>query len=102
MEARQFERAVETLEAYHAEFGSQADVEHLLGVAREEAAQTQRRSAAERCLNEAKALLQEERFEDAVRYMDWASEGFDHEFVIEGDEVVLANASRKGAAAVAA
>ncbi len=42
------------------------------------------------------------RFEDAVRYMDWASEDFDHDFSIEGDEVVVANASRQGSAAVAA
>ena len=29
------------------------------------------------------------RFDDMVRYMDWASEGFDHKFVVEGDEVVV-------------
>jgi poly-gamma-glutamate synthesis protein (capsule biosynthesis protein) len=27
------------------------------------------------------------RFEDAVRFMEWVSEGFDHKFSIEGDEV---------------
>lgn len=70
MEARQFDRAVEALEAYQAEFGSEADVEHLLGVAREEVAHTQRRSVVERCLNEAKSLLAEERFEDAVRVLE--------------------------------
>lgn len=42
------------------------------------------------------------RFDDAVRFMNWASEDFDHEFVIEGDEVVVANASRQNDAAVAA
>ena len=31
------------------------------------------------------------RFEDMVRYMDWASEGFDHSFAVEGDEVVVTN-----------
>ncbi len=29
------------------------------------------------------------RFADAVKYMDWASEGFPHAFTVEGDEVVL-------------
>jgi len=30
------------------------------------------------------------RFDDAVKFMDWASEGFPHEFRVEGDEVVVA------------
>ena len=29
------------------------------------------------------------RFADAVRYMEWASEGFPHAFTVEGDEVVV-------------
>ena len=29
------------------------------------------------------------RFDDAVRYMDWASEDFDHKFSVEQDEVVV-------------
>jgi len=29
------------------------------------------------------------RFDDMVRYMDWASEGFDHKFAVDGDEVVV-------------
>jgi poly-gamma-glutamate synthesis protein (capsule biosynthesis protein) len=29
------------------------------------------------------------RFEDMVRYMEWASEGFDHRFAVSGDEVVV-------------
>lgn len=29
------------------------------------------------------------RFEDMVRYMEWASEGFDHHFEIAGDEVIV-------------
>ena len=32
------------------------------------------------------------RFDDAVKYMDWASEGYDHKFVVEGDEVVVTGA----------
>jgi poly-gamma-glutamate capsule biosynthesis protein CapA/YwtB (metallophosphatase superfamily) len=29
------------------------------------------------------------RFADAVKYMDWASEGFPHAFTVEGDEVLV-------------
>ncbi len=29
------------------------------------------------------------RFADMVHYMDWASEGFDHKFTVEGDEVII-------------
>lgn len=29
------------------------------------------------------------RFDDAVRFMDWVSQDFDHKFVISGDEVVI-------------
>lgn len=29
------------------------------------------------------------RFDDMVRFMDWASEGFAHRFVVEGDEVAI-------------
>ena len=30
------------------------------------------------------------RFSEMLRYMEWASEGFDHKFTVEGDEVVVA------------
>ena len=29
------------------------------------------------------------RFDDAVKFMDWASEGYDHKFTVEGNEVVV-------------
>jgi len=29
------------------------------------------------------------RFDDAVQYMEWASEGFNHKFTVHGDEVVV-------------
>lgn len=29
------------------------------------------------------------RFNDALRFMEWVSEGFDHRFTVEGDEVVV-------------
>jgi len=32
------------------------------------------------------------RFEDMVRYMDWTSDGFDHKFTVEADEVVVTQA----------
>ncbi len=31
------------------------------------------------------------RFDDAVRFMNWVSEDFDHRFVVDGDEVVVAS-----------
>ena len=34
-------------------------------------------------------LRSDPRFDDSVNYMDWASEGFDHKFTIEADEVVV-------------
>ncbi len=32
------------------------------------------------------------RFDDAVRFMQWVSEGFDHRFSVEGDEVLVTGA----------
>ena len=29
------------------------------------------------------------RFEEAVRFMDWVSEGYNHNFRLEGDEVLV-------------
>jgi poly-gamma-glutamate synthesis protein (capsule biosynthesis protein) len=31
------------------------------------------------------------RFDDVVRYMEWTSEGFDHKFKVDGDEVVVSD-----------
>ncbi|MCW5604231.1 MAG: hypothetical protein KIT18_06780 [Burkholderiales bacterium] len=31
----------------------------------------------------------DERFDEAVRFMDWASEDFNHKFTIAGDEVIV-------------
>lgn len=31
----------------------------------------------------------DERFQDIVSYMEWVSEGFDHKFTVEGDEVLI-------------
>jgi hypothetical protein len=34
------------------------------------------------------------RFDEAVRFMEWVSEGFDHRFTVEGDEVVITGSTR--------
>ena len=36
------------------------------------------------------------RFDDAVRFMEWVSEGYDHKFAVEGDEVVVTGAAGGG------
>ena len=41
----------------------------------------------------------DERFDDMVRYMDWASEGFDHRFEVRGDEVLVTSATAERRAA---
>jgi poly-gamma-glutamate synthesis protein (capsule biosynthesis protein) len=33
------------------------------------------------------------RFDDALRFMEWVSEGFDHHFAVEGDEVAVTSAT---------
>jgi poly-gamma-glutamate synthesis protein (capsule biosynthesis protein) len=35
----------------------------------------------------------DQRFTDALRYMEWASEGFPHAFAVEGDEIVVRDAA---------
>lgn len=34
------------------------------------------------------------RFDDAVRFMEWVSEGFDHQFTVEGDEILVSGSGR--------
>jgi len=36
------------------------------------------------------------RFDDAIRFMEWVSEGFDHQFAVEGDEVVITGSGAGG------
>jgi poly-gamma-glutamate synthesis protein (capsule biosynthesis protein) len=31
------------------------------------------------------------RFDDAVRFMEWVSEDFDHQFTVDGDEVLVSS-----------
>ncbi len=70
IDAKQFDKAIGVLESFQVEFGNQADIEHLLAFAREELAGRQRRSIVERCLAEARALLREERLEEAIRSLE--------------------------------
>ena len=70
IDAKQFDKAIGVLESFQVEFGNQADIEHLLAFAREELVGRQRRSAVERCLAEARALLREERLEEAIRSLE--------------------------------
>jgi poly-gamma-glutamate synthesis protein (capsule biosynthesis protein) len=34
------------------------------------------------------------RFDDAVRFMEWVSDGFDHQFTVEGDEILVSGSGR--------
>ena len=70
IEAKQFDKAIGVLESFQVEFGAQADIEHLLAFAREELAGRQRRSIVERCMAEARALLRDERLEEAIRSLE--------------------------------
>jgi eukaryotic-like serine/threonine-protein kinase len=70
IDAKQFDKAIGILESFQVESGNQADVEHLLAFAREELVGRQRRSVVERCLAEARALLREERLEEAIRSLE--------------------------------
>ena len=70
IDAKQFDKAIGVLESFQVEFGNQADIEHLLAFAREELVGRQRRSAVERCMAEARALLREERLEEAIRSLE--------------------------------
>jgi len=70
IDAKQFDKAIGILETFQIEFGAQADIEHLLAFAREEQAGRQRRSIVERCMAEARALLRDERLEEAIRSLE--------------------------------
>lgn len=70
IDAKQFDKAIGVLESFQVEFGNQADIEHLLAFAREELAGRQRRSTVERCMAEARALLRDERMEEAIRSLE--------------------------------
>ena len=68
--ANQFDKAIDALEAYRLEYGSQRDVDDLLALAKNEQAGQQRRSIVERTTNAVRTLVDEERLEDAIRLLD--------------------------------
>ena len=35
------------------------------------------------------------RFDDAIRFMEWVSDGFMHKFTVEGDEVLITGMQSK-------
>ncbi len=67
---KQFDKAIGVLEAFHVEFANNADVDDLLAFARQELASKQRRVLVERCMAEARALIHDERLDDAIRLLE--------------------------------
>jgi serine/threonine-protein kinase len=67
---KQFDKAIEVLESFQLEFGHRADIDELQAFAREELAKLERSSLIDRCASEARALVREGRFVDAIRLLD--------------------------------
>ena len=67
---RQYEKAITVLESYQLESGNQADVGDLLVFARNELAGKQRRMVVERTTAEVRALIRDERLDEAVRLLE--------------------------------
>ncbi len=65
-----FEKAVEILESYQLEFADAAGVGDLLDFARREVAQQQHRARITACVAEARALMQKEQFDQAIRLIE--------------------------------
>ena len=69
----QFEQAVEILESYQLEFADAAGVGGLLDFARNELAQQQSRARIAECLAQARSMLQQEQFDQAIQLLEPAS-----------------------------
>jgi serine/threonine-protein kinase len=69
----QFEKAVEVLESYQVEFADAQGVGELLEFAKSELAQQQRRGQIAACVAQARALMQQEQFAEAIRLLEPAS-----------------------------
>jgi serine/threonine-protein kinase len=67
---KQFDKAIGILESFRVEFGSQPDVDELLKFATDELSAIKRRSVVERCLNQARALIEAERLDDAILLLE--------------------------------
>ena len=66
----EFDKAVEILESYQLEFADAAGVGELLAFARNELAQQQHRTRIAACIAQARALMQQEQFGQAIRLIE--------------------------------
>jgi tetratricopeptide (TPR) repeat protein/predicted Ser/Thr protein kinase len=66
----QFDKAIETLESYQLEFADAAGVGELLEYAKREVAQQQRRSRISGSVSQARELLLQERFDQAIQLLE--------------------------------
>jgi serine/threonine-protein kinase len=71
MAAKQFDKAVGVLESFQLEFGQHAEVDDLLGFARDELANQRRSTVIERCTSEGRRLIREGRPEDAITLLEY-------------------------------
>lgn len=65
-----FEKAIEVLESYQLEFADAAGVGDLLEFARKELAEQRRRTRVADCIREARALMEEEKFDQAIGVLE--------------------------------
>ena len=70
MASQQFDKAIGVLESFNLEFGHYADVNDLLAFAKDELANQQRKGVMERCLIDARAMVREDRLDDAVQLLE--------------------------------
>ena len=73
MDRNQFEQAIEILESYQLEFADAAGVAELLDIARNDLAQQKRRERIAQTVAQARAMMKEERFDQAIRLLEPAS-----------------------------
>ena len=70
MDKGQFEQAIEILESYQLEFLDSEGVSELLELARNDLAQRRRRELIAGCIAQARSLMGEQRFDEAIRLLD--------------------------------
>ena len=66
----EFEKAVEVLESYQAEFADAAGVGELLEFARKQLAEQKRRTRVADCVRDARALVEQEQFDRAIALLE--------------------------------
>ena len=69
MAAKQYDKAIVTLESFQLEYGHHADMDDLLAFARDEQKRLQRGSIIERCASEGRALIREGRLDEAIQLL---------------------------------